>query len=220
MFCLIQTIKNTVPGFEHYELIIVNTKKSSIYQKRLTMKKMLIACFVLAAFVLPLRAQDHDFNANDREPVINQKITKEQVPEAVQIAFNNRFDPNVPQTWSKFPYALKEYGWVYDVGASNVKLDRYVVSMKDSKGNDLMAIYNVKGELVETSEITHDGIVPPSVMSEFLNSKYKDWKIVGNKQIINFYHDHNNSSVEQHVRLTVEKDGVKRAISFNWQGSN
>jgi hypothetical protein len=57
-------------------------------------------------------------------------------------------------------------------------------------------------------------------MEKFQNSQYKDWKIVGSKEVIKYYHDHNNSSVEQHFRITVEKDNVKRGISFNWQGEN
>jgi hypothetical protein len=184
------------------------------------MKKLLSSCLVLVAFVLPSMGQSHDFNSNDRDPDVLAKITKEQVPAAVVAAVNTQFDKNNPLTWSKFPYALKEYGWVYDIGEGNLNLDRYEVTMKTSKGNDLWAVYNAKGELIESREASSDIAVPPAVLTEFQKSKYKDWKIVGNKEIIRFYHEHNNASVEQHFRITVEKDGVKRAISFNWQGTN
>jgi hypothetical protein len=75
---------------------------------------------------------------------------------------------------------------------------------------------------VETREISKNTTVPKSIMDQFLKSQYKDWNIVGNKEVIRFYHDHsmNKSNVEQHFRLTVEKNGVKRGISFNWQGTN
>ena len=171
--------------------------------------------------VLPTLAQvSHDYNPNDREPVISATITKDQVPPAVLKAVSTQFDKNNPLSWSKFPYALKEYGWVYDVGASNLNLDRYVVKMKTDKGNDLEALYTNNGELIESREMSANVPVPNSIMEQFLKSQYKDWKIVGNKQIIKFYHDHNNSSVEQHFRITVEKDNIRRSISFNWQGSN
>ena len=184
------------------------------------MKKLLSSCVALIAFVLPSMGQSHDFNANDVEPSVVTKITKEQVPAAVVNAVNVQFDKNNPLTWSKFPYALKEYGWVYDVGAGDLNLDRYEVTMKTTKGNDLWAVYNNKGELIETREMSNNIAVPVSVMNELLKSKYKDWAVVGNKEIIKFYHDGNKNKVEQHFRVTVEKNGVKRSISFNWQGSN
>ncbi len=184
------------------------------------MKKFLSISLGIVGFVLPSFGQSHDFNINDREPIVTAVIPKDQVPAAVLNAVNVQFNKDNPLTWSKFPYALKEYGWVYDVGQGNLDLDRYEVNMKTNSGNDLWAIYTNKGELVETREMSTNIIVPANIMEAFLKSKYKDWTIVGNKEIIKFYHDHNNSSVEQHMRLTVEKDGVKRSISFNWQGTN
>jgi hypothetical protein len=187
------------------------------------MKRLMITCFTLAAFVIPSIAQvDHDYNVEDREPAISTNIAKDQVPAAIVKAVNVQFDKNNPVTWSKFPYALKEYGWVYDVAAENLKLDRYEVTMKTPKGDDLWAVYTNKGELVETREISKNTVIPQSIMDEFNKSQYKDWNIVGNKEIIKFYHDHelNKNNVEQHFRITVEKGGAKRSISFNWQGSN
>ena len=185
------------------------------------MKKLFFTCLISLALVIPSLAQvDHDYNANDREPIVKATILKEQVPEAVRKAVSTQFDKNNPLTWSKFPYALKEYGWVYDVGAADLKLDRYEVTMKTSEGNDLWAVYAANGDLIETREMSVNVPVPAYIREELANSKYKDWNIVGNKEIIRYYHDHNNSSVEQHLRLTVEKDNVKRSISFNFQGTN
>jgi hypothetical protein len=184
------------------------------------MKKLLITCLAFMAFVLPILAQDHDFNPNDREPVLTATISKDQVPASVLKAVSVQFDKNNPLTWTKFPYALLEYGWVYDVGASNLQLDHYQVTMKTNTGNELDAIYTSKGELVETREMSTNVPVPASVMEAFSKSKYKDWTMVGNKEIIRFYHDYNNNnSVEQHFRITVEKNKVKRSISFNYQAS-
>jgi len=187
------------------------------------MKKLLFAFSALVAMVYSLPAQvAHDYSAFDREPVITATLTKDQVPPAVLNAVSVQFDKSNPVTWSKFPYALKEYGWVYDIGAENLNLDHYQVVMKTNKGNDLWAVYTNQGELVETREVSSNTAVPPSVMENFLKSQYKDWKIVGNKEIIRFYHDHSleRSKVEQHFRITVEKDGTIRSISFIWQGTN
>jgi hypothetical protein len=184
------------------------------------MKKLLVSILVFSGFLFPLVAQvDHDYNVNDRVPVVNATITKDQVPAAVIKAAQTQFDLNNPATWSKFPYALKEYGWVYDVGASDIKLDRYEVTLKNKQGHDLWAVYTANGELVESREAAKDVAMPANVQKALANSQYKDWQVVGNKEIIKYYHDHNNSSVEQHFRLTVEKDNVKRSISFNFQGN-
>lgn len=201
--------------------LLVLLKLVILIKRLLIMKRLFFTCLALSAFVVPLLAQvDHDFNPNDREPLINETITKEQVPAAVLKAVNTQFDKNNPQTWSKFPFALKEYGWVYDVGAANLKLDHFQVTMRTQTGNEFDAIYTTSGDLVETRELSKDVAIPPDIMAKFQNCKYKDWKIVGNREIIRFYHDYNDKkSVEQHFRITVEKDNVKRSISFNYQSS-
>lgn len=185
------------------------------------MKKLMLSVLVFLGFIFPIVAQvDHDFMQNDRVPIVNTIITKEQVPAAVLKAAQTQFDLNNPATWSKFPYALKEYGWVYDVGASGIQLDRYEVQLKNKEGHDLWAVYTAKGELVESREASKDVAIPANVQMALANSQYKDWKVVGDKELIRFYHDHDMAKVEQHFRVTVEKDNVKRSISFNYQGNN
>jgi hypothetical protein len=187
------------------------------------MKRSLVFMATILALVLPSAAQvSHDFYVGDREPVVTATLTKDLVPAVIINAVATQFDKSNPLTWSKFPYALQEYGWVYDIGAENVNLDRYEVTMKTDKGNDLWAVYTNKGELVETREMSTNIAIPADIMEKFQNSQYKDWKIVGNREIIKFYHDHSldKSKIEQHFRINVEKDGVKRAISFNWKGVN
>ena len=183
------------------------------------MKKLLVTILVFSGFLFPLLAQvDHDYNINDRVPVVNATIARDQVPAAVLKAAESQFDINNPVTWSKFPYALKEYGWVYDVGASDVKLERYEVRLKNKQGHDLWAVYTANGELVESRETANDVAMPNNVQVALANSQYKDWKVVGDKEIIKYYHDHDTTKVEQHFRLTVEKDKVKKSVSFNFQG--
>jgi hypothetical protein len=185
------------------------------------MKKLLFSFLAFLGFLFPLLAQvDHDYNVNDREPLENTSLlTKDQIPAAILKAAQTKFDINNSATWSKFPYALKEYGWVYDVAASNIELDRYEVVMKTKEGDELWAVYTLKGELVESREVNNNTPIPANIQEALSKSQYKDWKVVGNKEIIRYYHDHNNSNVEQHFRLTVEKDNVKRSISFNFEGS-
>jgi hypothetical protein len=185
------------------------------------MKKLLVSVLAFFGLLFPLLAQvDHDYNVNDRVPLVNATITKEQVPAEVLKAATRQFDLDNPASWSKFPYALKEYGWVYDVGASDIKLDHYEVSLKNKEGHDLWAVYTADGQLIESREASKDVAMPSNVQLALAKSEYKDWKVVGDKEIIRYYHDKDNSSVEQHFRVTVEKDNVKRTISFNFQGNS
>jgi hypothetical protein len=182
------------------------------------MKKVLVSLVVLFGFIAPMIAQvDHDFNLNDRVPIVNAKLTKDQVPAVVMKAFNTEFNISDPQTWSRFPFALKEYGWVYDVAASDIPLDRYEVTVKTKSGNDLWAVYDAAGDLIETREASTNVAIPPTVMAAFQKSQYKDWNIVGDKEIIRYFRDRDAKRVDQHFRITVEKDKVRRSISFNYQ---
>jgi hypothetical protein len=182
------------------------------------MKKIIVSLALLLGIIFPLLAQvDHDYNLNDKVPFVAAKLTKDQIPAAVMNSFKNQFDQNNPNTWSKFPFALKEYGWVYDVGSSDLSLDRFEVTMKTKGGNDLWAVYDLGGNLIETREASFNVPIPKAIMDAFQKSQYKDWTIVGDREIIKFFHDHNSKSVEQHFRITVEKDKVRRSISFNYQ---
>lgn len=181
------------------------------------MKKLLFTCLALMAFMLPLVAQvDHDYNPNDEAiPESGFELKNEQVPLSVRAAMKVDFKMENPATWTKFPYALHEYGWVYDKAASDVKPDFYRVTMKTAKGR-LSAVYSAKGDLVSTREESTNIEIPPYVLESLSKSKYKDWTVIGNKEIIKYYHD--KSSVEQHIRLTLAKDNVVRSISFNYHG--
>lgn len=182
------------------------------------MKKLIIACLAFGGFIIPSIAQvDHDYSANDLVPVEKFELTKDQIPPVVLKAVNTEFTMNNPHSWTKFPYNLKEYGWVYDKSTSDVKPDLYEVNMKTNTGNEFFAVYSKDGNLVATREMSVNIPVPPAVKEALLKSKYKDWTIVGTKEKIRYYHDKKN--VVQHFRVTVEKDNVKRSISFNFEAT-
>lgn len=184
------------------------------------MKKLLITCSALLASLLPSLGQvDHDYNVNDLIPVVSISLTKDKVPPAVVKSVSTNFAMNNPVTWTKFPYALKEYGWVYDIGASDINLDHWQVIMKTKGNSELSAIYSSTGELLQTREVMANALVPSYVKEDLANSQYKDWTIVGSKEIIKYYHDHDAKNVEQHFRLTVEKGKARRSLSFNYKGT-
>jgi hypothetical protein len=184
------------------------------------MKKLLFTGFAFIVFAFPTIAQvDHDYNPNDKIPVAGANLSKEQVPASILKALSTDFSLNDPLTWTKFPYTLKEYGWVYDsAGTSDIKPDRYQISMKTNSGHDLFAVYSAEGNLIATREVSVDVPLPLSVKQKLAKSIYKDWKIVGNKEIIKYFHD--KKYVEQHFRVTVAKDNVKRTLSFNYRATD
>jgi hypothetical protein len=182
------------------------------------MKKLLFTISAFMVFVFPLLAQvDHDYNPNDLVPVVNFNLTKDQIPPAIIKAVNTDFAVNNQATWAKFPFALQEYGWVYDKGAADLNLNQYEVTMKTNNGNELFAVYSADGKLLESRELSRNVPVPSYIMTELAKSQYKDWTIVGDKEIIKYFHDRNN--VEQHFRVTVEKGNVKKSVSFNYKGT-
>ena len=182
------------------------------------MKKLVITLLVFAAFSFPMLAQiDHDVNPNDVEiPETTMKLDQKDIPASVLKAEKTDFNLQNPATWTKFPYALHEYGWVYDKAASDVKPDRYQVTMKALDGNKLNAVYSADGNLIATREESTNIPIPAHVMQSILNSKYKDWKVVGDRQIIKYFHD--KKSVEQHFRVTLSNGTEERTVSFNYQG--
>jgi hypothetical protein len=181
------------------------------------MKKLLITCLALIAFVLPSLAQvDHNSSTEVVLPNKSIDLIKDQISLSVLDAAKVNFNMDNPLSWTRFPYSLHEIGWVYDKDASGVNPDHYEFTIKSQKGSDFHAEYSADGNLISTREMVVNMPVPPSVQESLSKSKYKDWKVTGTKQITKYFHKKN--SVEQNFRLTVENDNVKRSISFNYKG--
>lgn len=185
------------------------------------MKKIIFAILILAAYGLPTIAQDFQASyASENVAIVTAKIAGDILPSSVSEAVNTRFDKENPLTWSKFPYTLKEFGWVYEVGDSEKELSFYEVSIKTSSNGFLKGKYNVDGDLIETRERSKNIPVPQYILKEIYEGEYKDWKIVGNKEVVNFYQGRGVHPVaEQNFRLNLEKDNVKRKLAFNYEAN-
>ena len=185
------------------------------------MKKIIFAILIISAFGLQSFAQaDQSSYPSEKVAMVAAKIAGDVLPSSVTIAVNTRFDKDNPLTWSKFPYTLKEFGWVYEVGDSDQKLSFYEVNMKTSSKGFLTARYNENGDLIETRERSKNIPVPQYILKALYEGEYKDWRIVGNKEVVNFYQNRGDHSVaEQNFRLNLEKDNVKRKIAFNYEAS-
>jgi hypothetical protein len=183
------------------------------------MKKIIIASVLSILLSVYAMAQvDHDYNPNDTTPPEGNFLPVSQLPAAVTNALKIDFALDKPETWTKFPYAIKEYGFVYDKAAAGVKPDRYEVRLKTTNGDDLYAVYSKEGNLIATRETYFNSPMPASVKEKLAHSNYKDWAVIGTKEVIRYYYDKN--SVDQHYRVTVQKGNIKRTLSFNYENDS
>ena len=183
------------------------------------MKKMFLIPIVMAAFVLSVNAQyDPDNYPSEEVTLGSAKISKGDLPSGVVKAVNTKFDKNNPSTWSKLPHTLKDYGWVYDFGGET-KLSHYKVQMKTTSGDLLRGVYDTEGNLVESREISKNIRVPRYIMVALFEGPYKDWKIVGNREVVNFYNGKDNSLARQNFKLKLQKDKETAKLAFDYEAS-
>jgi hypothetical protein len=180
------------------------------------MKKFLASVLALSGFLFPLLAQvDHDARVNDVIPVETLTLKKEQIPQAIVKSVAVDFSTGQPVTWGKFPYNLENYGWVVNQGTAGEKPDHYEVLIKAKDGSDVYAVYNADGTIIETRSVYKNIPVPAEVTASLAKSKYSDWTIIGDKELIKYFKDKKN--IEEHFRLTVQKGNLKHSISFNYK---
>lgn len=184
------------------------------------MKKIYFVLILLAAFSFPILAQPgEDALTSEAVPIVTAKIPVGGVSSAVTTAINNRFDKDNPLTWSKLPYKFKDFGWVYEVGNPEKKLTHYEVTMKTSDGF-LWGSYNADGELTKTREISENIAVPLYILNSIYTGPYKDWKIVGNKEVINFFQSKDHPYAEQNFKVNIEKDNVIKKLDFKYEANS
>jgi hypothetical protein len=180
------------------------------------MKKLLISLLAFSGFLFPLLAQvDHDQRENDVIPVESLTLKKEQIPDAIVKAVINDFATGQAFRWGKFPYALEKYGWVVNQDEIGEKPDHYEVNIKAKDGSDVYAVYTPDGTIIESRTIRKNASLPTSVQEALAKSQYKDWTVVGDKELIKYFNT--RKDVEAHYRVTVEKNNVKKSISFNYK---
>jgi hypothetical protein len=180
------------------------------------MKKFLVSLFALSGLMFPILAQvDHDYRVDDIVPLEYLTLKKEMVPPAIVKAVGKDFSTGLPVTWGKFPYVLEKYGWVVSKDAAGEKPDRYEVLIKAKDGSDVYAVYAPDGTIIQSRSVYKNIALPEQVRKSLEKSQYKDWTVLSDKEIIRYYMDQKN--VEEHFRLTLERNNVKRSVSFNYQ---
>ena len=180
------------------------------------MKKLIVSMLAFTAFLFPLLAQvDHDQTQYDKIPVESFILKKDQVPASITKAIISDFVTGEAFRWAKFPFVLEKYGWVIAKDASGQKPDQYEVNIKANDGSDIYAIYSPDGTIIQSRTIRKNASLPKSVTQSLAKSQYKDWTVVGDKELIKYWNT--KLDIEEHYRITVEKDNVKKTISFNYE---
>jgi hypothetical protein len=180
------------------------------------MKKLIVSLIAIAGIILPLRAQvDHDQNGDETFPRESLVLKKDQIPANIVNAVNNDFANGEAFRWGKFPFVLEKYGFVIAKGTENQKPDYYEVNIKTKDGSDIYAVYSSDGTIIQSKTIRKNAALPLSVTQSLAKSQYKDWTIVGDKELIKYYNS--KKDVEEHFRVTLEKNNVKKTVSLNYK---
>ncbi|MGB8491751.1 MAG: hypothetical protein WCE64_11905 [Bacteroidales bacterium] len=183
------------------------------------MKKMLLA-LLGTAFAVPMIAQSNLVPLlNDETIVVSSQLPVKEVPSAVIKAINTSFDKNNPATWSKFPYTLKEFGWVYEIGPNVEAPSLYEVRVKTTPGGLMSGFYSDKGNLVRTRQFSKNIPTPRYVLDEIYSGEYNGWKIVGNKELVTLYNENDHTIAKQNFKVTIEKGKERKKLAFNYEAS-
>jgi len=180
------------------------------------MKKLFLLLIASAGLSFPLISQvDHEIGESEAVPVESLVLKKDQVPQPIINAVKSDFRNGDAFRWGKFPYVLEKYAWVVVNDEANKKPDFYEVYIKADDGSDIYAVYLPDGTIKESRTIRKDAPLPGSVDQKLAKSQYKDWKIIGDKELIKYYNSKND--IEEHVKVTVEKNNMRKNLSFNYK---
>ncbi len=159
------------------------------------MKKVVMIILAVVAYFPFLNAQGGSGIVPGYEVIIGSaEIPLNNVSKSLISMVNSNFDKNDANTWIKVPEKLKEYGWMYEFGDEENPLSQYKVLITTSNGK-IEGTYNDAGELVASHETYKNVGVPFYIMKEFLNTEYKDWKIVADKEVVKVYNDKMDNTV-------------------------
>ena len=174
------------------------------------MKKLvfLFMAFLVSAF--PIMAQNM---ISVDVPVEKLDLSKKKIPTAIVNAADKLFEGNTQVAWGKFPYELKKYGWAVEQQGST-PIDHYEIQIKAKNGSDIFAVLDSKGELLRYKIVEKNVAPPKSVLTALENSKYKDWKIVGDVMHIKY----RQNDVDEQISLNLKKGNRTKNVTFKVDG--
>jgi hypothetical protein len=173
------------------------------------MKKLLFLFMFFLAGMFPVIVQAQ----TESVPEESLTLKKANIPPAVLKAADELFQGNAQVAWGKFPYELKDFGWVVDKDYTD-PIDHYEILLKAKDGSDIYAVFEATGELIRSKVIRKNAPVPPAIMATIKNSEYKDWKVIGDVMHITV----NQKKVAEHYTVKLEKGNLKKTLHFSPKG--
>ena len=177
------------------------------------MKKLPFTLLLLVLAFSIATAQD----PIETESVTIQKVKRGEVPAVVLTAFEQDFPGGKAIEYSLMPLKTYKSQWVVTPAANNddfngMKPDYYDIYCK---GSNFVthAIYNANGKLLKFSEKVTDAALPTSITQSISAGAYKDWVIVGDKEIVN-----TASKKPDYYRVKLEKGHHHKYLYFDTDG--
>ncbi len=175
------------------------------------MKKLSLLLLTLLVPVFPILAQE--LMQTEDIPVETLVLKKGDIPPNIITAADKLFEGMKQVAWGKFPYQLKDYGWVVDKDYK-LPIDHYEVQFKAKDGSDIYAVFEANGELVRYKVINRDAAPPRVIMNNLEKGPYKDWKIVGDvMRVVS-----NQKKVVEHYAIKVSNNGMTKNLYFTKTG--
>ena len=141
--------------------------------------------FTLIGFLAFMSTSFGQMTAMDEEgtPIALSELKKSDVPAAVTAAIARDFKDYVPTTLSTFPYNFKKYGWSVNT-EDKEPIDHYEVHLTTKSGSRLDAVYSSAGNLIRYRQLIKNEALPKAIVRAIESSNYKDWKILGDHELV------------------------------------
>lgn len=84
-------------------------------------------------------------------------------------------------------------------------------------GNEFRVVYDSQGILIRAKSVSRNIPTPGYIMKSLATSKYKDWVVVANKEVVKHYYQNNVPMVKQSFSLKISKDNLMKILAFNYE---
>jgi hypothetical protein len=175
------------------------------------MKKLAFVLLGILSFMIPSFAQGLDLV--EEVPVAREELKKADIPNAVVTTVARDFKDYVPAKFSAFPFDFQKYGWVVNTKVPG-NPDQYEVNLVTSDGSYMDAVYSSTGDLIRYRKIIKNEALPFTVTQSIAKSDYKDWTIVGDKELISS----NMKDVVDHYIVRLKKGNQTRHVYIDQKG--
>lgn len=153
----------------------------------------------------------------ETESVTIKKVKREEVPAAVITAFEQDFPDGKAIEYSLMPLKVYKSKWEVTPDPDNDDFNGQKPDFYDvyTKGSNFVthAIYNADGKLLKFSEKVTDAALPTNITQSISTGPYKDWVIVGDKEVIKAA-----SKKPDYYRIKIEKGHSHKYLYFGMDG--